>query len=109
MVTTLAMLVLGIGWLVSDREPTSREMTLAYRKHIEKMDVDKSPKFQLDSRQRSNMLKLSKQRCDKIDVKRYRCWASVQIADHEVIDYPAVEDAYYSHDAKGWRFASVEK
>lgn len=107
-VALVVVLSLCIAWLMSDREPESKEMTLAFIKHYETRYASRPPKDQIEDRLRLVEFTLKKLRCDKIETKRYRCQAAVLINGHSVGDNTGAEDAIYTHDAKGWRFTPLE-
>lgn len=106
-VVLTAALAIYVWWLLSDREPTQKEMTFAYRKHIAAIDDGRNSKELADLRQHPHAIELIKQRCDKLDAKRYRCEAIVMINDHLVENPHAAGNAIYSRNAKGWGFEAT--
>jgi hypothetical protein len=108
-VAVLVTLALCFWWLLSDREPIQKEMTLAYRKHILAIDGDRNSKELAEIIHRLHAVELIKQRCARLDDKRYRCESIVLENDHPVEGHPAVENAIYIHDTKGWRFEAIGK
>lgn len=106
-VALAATLALCFWWLLSDREPTQKEMTFAYRKHVIAIDSDRNSKDLVDLRNRLHAIRLIKQHCDKLDEKRYRCESTALMDDHRVEGRPAAGNAIYSRDAKGWRFEAI--
>ena len=106
-VAVVGLLSLSAWWLNSDREPGASEMRLAFIKHYETINPTKPPKELLEDRQRLIEFELTKQRCEKIGTKRYRCAAALLIHGQPVADPGGAEDAIYTHDAKGWLYTPM--
>ena len=106
-VAMAAVLALTVGWLLSEREPTQKEMTFAYRKYMVAINTVRNPQGLGELRQRLHEIELIKQRCDKLDTKRYRCEAAVLIDDQPAAGPHAATNAIYRRDAKGWCFETI--
>ena len=96
---------LCIWWQLSDREPRSKEMTFAYRKHFESKFRELSPKEQIRLRNQNHTIELMKTNCEKIEANRYRCDAEVRVNDALDNSHPLAEHGLYVHDEKGWQYA----
>lgn len=103
----VTLFLLQFWWLVSDREPTSSEMTWAYRKHAVAANENADLKEMAALRQRLYLTELKKQRCEKLERKRYRCEASVEVVDQPINKRHEAEKAIYSHNPKGWSFGAI--
>ncbi len=108
-VVLAAALVVSLWWILSDREPTHKEMTFAYRKHLVAISGDGNSKGEAEIRQHLHAIELTKQRCQHLAEKRYRCASIVQIEGQPLDGHPASGNAIYIHDSKGWRFEAIEK
>jgi len=106
-VALAAVFAICIWWLLSEREPTQKEMTLAYRKYVVATNADRSAQALVDLRLRAHAIELIKQRCDKLDKARYRCEATVQMDDRPLAGGHPAENALYMRDAKGWQFETI--
>jgi len=103
----MALFLMQIWWLLSDREPASSEMTRAYRKHVFALNENVDSKEMAALRQRLHSTALKKQRCEKLDVRRYRCESSIEINDQPINARHEAETAIYSHDSRGWSFTAI--
>jgi len=103
----MALFLMQIWWLLSDREPASSEMTRAYRKHVFALNENVDSKEMAALRQRLHSTALKKQRCEKLDVRRYRCESSIEINDQKINARHEDETAIYSHDSRGWSFTAI--
>lgn len=103
----VALFLLEGWWLISDREPTSKEMTWAYRKYVVAAADNANLKEIAELRQRLHTTELKKQRCDKRGQKRYRCEASVVVDDQPVNARHLADNAVYGRDSKGWLFSAT--
>ena len=108
-VALTAALVVSVWWILSDREPTHKEMTFAYRKHLVALSRDGNSKAEAEIRPHLHAIELTKQRCQHLAEKRYRCAAVVLMEGQPLDGHPASGNAIYIHDAKGWRFEAIEK
>ena len=106
-VVLVVALVLGVWWLLSDREPTHKEMTFAYRKSVIAASGDAGANAPNNLREHLHEIELRKQRCDKLAERRYRCVADVLVDGRLSEIKPPADDAIYNHDGKGWRFESL--
>jgi hypothetical protein len=104
-----AVLALFVWWLLSDREPTHKEMTFAYRTYLVAINNDRNSEVLFDLRSRLHEIELVKQRCYRLASKRYRCEATVLMNDHPVENHHAAGNAIYNRDAKGWQFETIDK
>lgn len=104
-----AALAIFFWWLLSDREPTQKEMTFAYRKHVIKSNEEVDAKDQMELRQRLDEIELVKQRCEKLGKNRYRCEAVALMESHPVESLPPEGSAIYARDALGWQFEAPVK
>ena len=79
----VTVLVVGfalvVWWLVSDREPTHKEMTFAYRKYVISASGDNVASTPGNLRGHLHEIELRKQRCEKLADRRYRCVADVLV------------------------------
>lgn len=96
-----------VAWLISDREPTAKELTLAYRKFVVTAQGDKSPKELAESQQRSQSITLLKRSCKQLSEGRFRCRADIQQNNETISGSDEAADAIYSRDSKGWQFSGV--
>ena len=103
-----AALALHVWWLLSDRPPTQKEMTFAYRKHVVTHDNYLPLQNLMELRNHLNTLELLKQDCERLDEYKYRCSANVAMDGHPVESLPASGTATYTHDHKGWLFEPLE-
>lgn len=100
----IGFFALCIAWQLSDREPRSKEMTFAYRKHFESTFRDLSSAEQVRIRNRNHAIELNKLACQKIEDNRYRCDADVLVNNKPDRSHPQAEHGIYTHDFKGWRY-----
>lgn len=109
-VAVFAAALLCFAWwlFLYDREPTSKEMTLAYRKHFVPLKADNDPQALNQLRARLKAIKLEKQQCGKLESKRYHCTAVVLTGGQLVHDNQLGGNAIYSRDAKGWQFDPID-
>jgi hypothetical protein len=104
-----AALVATLGWwLFSDREPTQKEMTFAYRKHVIAISRDLNLIELTELRERLHQIELIKRHCDKLKEKQYRCEAIVLADRRPTKGFLGAENAIYIRDAKGFEFESIE-
>ena len=64
-VALTAALVVSVWWILSDREPTQKEMTFAYRKHLVAISRDGNSKGEAEIRPHLHAIELTKQRCQR--------------------------------------------
>jgi hypothetical protein len=99
------LLTLSIVWLVVDREPTQNEMTFAYRKHLAaEARRSKSGDAGAVLSIRMHDFELIKSHCEKLDVRRYRCNATLLVKDQPAEDAAQTKNDTYVHDDMGWTF-----
>ena len=104
-----AALVAILGWwLLSDREPTQKEMTFAYRKHVIAINHDLNLIELTQLRERLHQIELIKRHCDKLKEKQYRCEAIVLADRRPTKGLRGAENATYTRNAKGFQFESIE-
>lgn len=103
----VAALALYVWWVVSDRAPTQKEMTFAYRKHVVTHDNYLPLQNLMELREHLNTLELLKRSCERLDEYKYRCSANVVMDGRPVESLPASGAATYTHDRKGWLFEPV--
>lgn len=96
-----------IAWLVSDREPTAKELTLAYRKFAVTAQGDKSTKELAERHQRLQNITLLKRSCERLSEGRFRCRADIQQNNETISGSHEAADAIYSRGSKGWQFSGV--
>ncbi len=106
---SLAPAFLMFSWwlIVFDREPTSKEMTFAYRKYVVAANGNVTPNEQMALRKKLEGTELTRQHCDEVTAKRYHCTATVLVDGHPVSHTVAAANAIYTRDFKGWTFTSV--
>ena len=97
----------AIWWLLSDREPTKKEMTFAYRKYLVALSPDRGPQHLLDIATQPHVIELIKRRCYKLQDWKYRCEATVLVNDLALEERHAADNAIYTRDSKGWQFESI--
>jgi hypothetical protein len=102
-------LAVSVWWVLSDRDPTRKEMTFAYRKYLVAISSDGNLKAETEIRPHLHAIELTKKRCERLGDKRYRCEASVMMDGHPLDGHPASGNALYTHDSKGWRFEAIDK
>ena len=102
-----AALSLFAWWLLSDREPTQKEMTFAYRKYVVNSNDDLVSQELAVLRNHLHVLELIKQQCKKLSERSYRCEATVLMDGNPIEGLPPSRGAIYSRDAKGWRFQAI--
>jgi hypothetical protein len=102
-----AVLALCVWWLLSDREPTQKEMTFAYRTYLVAINSDRNSEALVDLRRHLHEIELVKQRCYKLASKRYRCEATVMMNDQPVESRRVAGNAIYSRNSKGWQFETI--
>jgi hypothetical protein len=99
-------LALTAAWLVADREPTQKEMTFAYRKHLVADSRQNNPEEAVRYLDHLHDFEWIKDRCEKLAVRRYRCHGTLRIKEKPADENARAHDFIYVHDAMGWTFES---
>ena len=101
------MLSASFWWLLTDREPTSQEMLTAYRKFVVKRSGNGASTVSSDESKYVGDTELIKQYCERLQERKYRCEAKVQVKDLSLAKH-AANDATYTRTAIGWEFGVSE-
>lgn len=96
-----------VAWLISDREPTAKELTLAYRKFAVAAQGEKSRRELVESHQQLQSITLRKRSCERLSEGRFRCRAEIQQNNETISGSHEAADAIYSRESKGWQFSGV--
>ncbi len=106
---TAGGLTLTVIWLASDREPTQKEMTFSYRKHLAAEVRQRNAGDAISFlNNRLHDFELIKGHCEKLDVRRYRCDAILLVKDHPAEHPLPAKSIIYVHDAMGWTFEAPD-
>lgn len=92
-------------WLLSDREPTQKEMTFAYRKLAMETSGISDLRQRNNYRRHLHTFRLEKRDCAKLADRRYACSARL---------LPATEEApllrgIFTHGGSGWTFMPTDQ